>query len=119
MPEGFLRARWDPPPEHAPTTRGQRDLIERVRWAGGEVSLRNAGGDGREYIGPSGEDGVLLVVRRASSGGYVARLEDRSRGNSWAGARKLSIGAAVANLHRECKRLSRAGGVGGKIGRVD
>jgi hypothetical protein len=84
-----------------------------VRWNGNEVSLRNAGGDGREYIGPSGEDGVLLVVRRASSGGYVARLEDRSRGNSWAGEVKSGIGAAVANLSRECKRVARAGGVRG------
>lgn len=108
----FLRTRWDPAPEHAPTTKGQRDIVVTIIWNGKETALRNPGGDGQVYMGASGEDGLLLVARRTSSGGYLARLEDRARGNSWAGEVKRDIRVAFASLHRELKRVARAGGLG-------
>jgi hypothetical protein len=109
---GFLRTRWDPPPEHAPTTKGQRDIMVTIRWGAKDVTLRNPGGDGKVFMGASGEEKLMLVARRSSCGGYVARLEDTTRGNSWAGEVKRDIRVAFASLHRELKRVSRAGGLG-------
>jgi len=114
MASSFLRDdNWLPKPEHAPTVAGQRDHLLEVRWGSGKVTLRNPGGDRQSYIGGSGEPGLLLVLRKGASG-YVARLEDRKAGNSWAGSQpKSSPQIALANLQRELKRVTRAVGVKG------
>lgn len=96
--------------QYAPTTPGQRDELLPVRWGAREVTLRSTDG-GLEYFGDSGEPGLLLLVRLTPRG-YVARLEDRAGGNSWASQPKIAPKIAVANLHREVKRLARAGSLG-------
>jgi len=97
-------------PEHAPVTPGQRDELLTVRWGARKITLRSADG-GANYVGATGEDGLILIVRRGVQG-LVARIEDRKQQNSWASpSPKLSPQIAVASLHREIKRLSRAGGV--------
>lgn len=85
-------------------------LIEKVRWAGKEVSLLSSDG-GRSYIAGTGEQGVLLSIRSPEPGKFVAQLEHRPRGNSWAGEVKRSIPLAIASLSHEVKRICRAGNV--------
>jgi hypothetical protein len=100
------------PKEHAPVTPGQRDELLKVRWGSKEVTLRSS--DGVTYVGATGADGLILVVRRGSDGRCVARIEDRAMGNSWAcPVPKHSPQIAVVSLYREVKRLSKAAGVRG------
>lgn len=73
------------------------------------MTLRST--DGVEFVGASGEDGLILVVRKNVRRMYTATLEDRAGGNRWAGRPRNIAKSAVANLHREVKRLVRAGGV--------
>ena len=86
-----------------------RSTFEKVRWGAGEITLISQD-DGATWVGTSGEDRVLITVRRGQSH-YVARLEDRVMGNSWASEPKRVIQVAVASLHREVKRIARAGAV--------
>lgn len=109
----FLRSdNWLPRPNHGEVTQGQRDLLMKAHWGSREVTLRNPGGTGLEWIGSTGEDGLILVVRKNVEGKHTASIEDRIGGNRWASDPKSSPQIAVANLHRELKRLSRAASIG-------
>lgn len=77
-------------------------LRKSVQWGTKEVTLWSR--DGQVYEGPSGMQGLVLVVR-AAGGKWVAAIEDRATGNRWAGEPKRSDGAAVANLRREIGRF--------------
>lgn len=86
-----------------------RDVIRKGRrTTTRDVTLRSTD-DGATYLGASGEDGLVLVLRHSDK--YVARLEDRIHGNSWAGEAKRSPQLAINSLKRETQRLSRAAGV--------
>lgn len=99
-------------PKYAPTTPGQRDELLKVRWGSRTVTLRSID-KGHKYVGGTGEEGLLLVVRRNVEGRYTARIEDRAMSNSWAcPVPKHSPKIAVASLHREMKRLCRAASLG-------
>ncbi len=90
-----------------------RAITRPVRWCGREVRLISHD-DGLSYLGPTGEENLLLVVLAASTGGYVARIEDRALGLSW-GTReaRATPDVALAGLHRQLKRLARAGKIRG------
>jgi hypothetical protein len=101
------------PTKSAPVTPGQRDELLKVRWGAREVTLRSSDG-GMVYVGATGEEGLILVVRRGTDGRFVARIEDRAMNNSWScPVPKHNPKIAVSSLHREVKRLSRAGGLRG------
>ena len=87
----------------------QRSIIVKARWAGKEVSLRSDD-DGATYLAGTGEPGVILVIQ-CTAGKFVARLEHRVRGNSWAGEVRRSIPLAIASLQHEVKMICRAGNV--------
>lgn len=87
-----------------------RDVLVKARWAGKEVTLRSID-DGKTFVTSTGEQGVLLSVQHVTVGKYVARIEHRPRGNSWAGEVKRTIDLAIASLQHEVKRISRAGNI--------
>jgi|GEM_PF-6524288 len=63
---------------------------------------------GNTYLGPSGEKDLLLVLLPVSTGGWLARVEDRLEGLSWAGEVRTMPDTAFASLQRQIKRLARA-----------
>lgn len=88
-----------------------RDILLKVRWGSKQVTLRSE--NGNDFLGGTGEPGLLLLLRRDVEGRFTARIEDRTNNNSWASREpKRRAESAVSNLHREMKRLSRAAGLG-------
>ena len=85
-----------------------RALIRPARWCGRDVQLVSQDGGGT-YLGSSGEEGLVLVVVAVSTGGHLARIEDRRVGLSWSGEVRRTPDVALASLHRQIKRLARAG----------
>jgi len=63
---------------------------------------------GNTYLGPSGEPNLLLVLLPVSTGGWLARVEDRMEGLSWAGEVRTMPDIAMASLQRQIKRLARS-----------
>lgn len=92
---------------HAPVNPGQRDELIRVNWGGTEATLRST--DGVSFRGGTGEPGVLICAVRLGNGRFFARIEDQEAGNTWKTPSYRDAKVAVANLHREIKRLARAG----------
>jgi hypothetical protein len=89
-----------------------RALMLHARWCGKDVPLVSQDGGGT-YLGSTGEEGLLLVVVAVSTGGYLGRVEDRRAGLSWAGENRRTPDVALASLHRQLKRLARAGRIRG------
>lgn len=85
-------------------------VIEKGRWAGRDLTFVSEDG-GRSFVAGTGEPGVIIGIHCPDPGKFVARLEHRVRGNSWAGEIRRSIPLALASLQHEVKRISRAGNV--------
>ena len=82
-----------PPPKH---------MMRKAIWGSKQITL--ASKDGQVWEGPSGIDGLILVLR-AANGKWIAAVEDRATGNRWSGEAKRNDGAALANLRREIGRF--------------
>lgn len=108
---GILDDRWKPKNNFAQVEKGGRSKIERVLWGSAEVALVSHD-NGETYQGDAGEPGVIIKVINTGARGHIARLEVPEDGNMWRGKLRGSVKLAVISLHREVKRISRAGRLG-------